>query len=122
MLGELVEKESNEIVGARASEALVTVPDVIGFDGEAGRRVLISAQLAVVSSDPDEPPPIMGTGGAVVLDQKPAPGEQVRRGSTVTLWLGRGPGSAGVREPLHPDPSPRSTGGAVDAQTGESVP
>jgi hypothetical protein len=106
----------------RASEPAVSVPDVIGLGWETARRVLLSAQLAAVNADPDAPPPVTGIDGTVVLDQKPAPGERVRPGSTVMLWLGHGPGSGGVREPLHPRPSPRSTGGAVDEETGESVP
>ncbi|HWM02609.1 MAG TPA: PASTA domain-containing protein [Actinophytocola sp.] len=122
VLDELVEEASREITRMRASEPVVTVPDVTGFGWETARRVLLSARLAAVSSDSDAPPPIIGMSDPVVLDQKPAAGERVRPGSTVTLWLGNGPGSAGVREPLHPHPSPRSTGGAVDEQTGKSVP
>ena len=107
---------------ARARRSPVVVPDVIGLEWETARRVLSSAHLVAVGADPDAPPPIAGLRGEVVLDQKPAAGERVPAGSAVTLWLGRGPGSAGVREPLRPYPSPRSTGGAVDEQTGESVP
>jgi hypothetical protein len=40
----------------------------------------------------------------------------------VRLWLGRGPGDAGVREPLHPRPTPRATGGAIDETTGQAIP
>jgi hypothetical protein len=121
VLDKLVEEASREIT-RRASEPAVAVPDVIGLDWETARRVLLSAQLAAANADPDAPPSVTGMGGTVVLDQKPAPGERVRPGSTVTLWLGRGPGSGGVREPLRPRPSPRSTGGAVEEETGESVP
>jgi hypothetical protein len=104
---------------ARARSALVVVPDVGGLEWDTARRVLSSARLRAMGADPDAPPPWPGS---VVLDQKPAAGERVPAGSAVTLWLGRGPGSAGVREPLHPHPTPRATGGAVDEQTGESVP
>lgn len=107
---------------ARARRATVVVPDVIGLEWDTARRVLGSARLAAAHADPDAPPPVLGLDGFVVLDQKPAAGERVAAGSAVSLWLGRGPGSAGVREPLRPHPSPRSTGGAVDEQTGESVP
>jgi PASTA domain len=104
---------------ARARRSLVAVPDVVGLEWDTARRVLSSARLTAVGADPDAPPP---SPGSVVVDQKPDAGQRVVAGSAVTLWLGRGPGSAGVREPLHPRPSPRSTGGAVDEQTGESVP
>jgi PASTA domain len=107
---------------ARAQRALVVVPDVVGLEWDTARRVLGSARLAAANADPDAAPPVLGLDGYVVLDQKPAAGETAPAGSSVALWLGRGPGSAGVREPLHPHPSPRSTGGAIDEQTGESVP
>jgi len=108
-------------IGERAGgrRALVVVPDVVGLEWDTARRVLSSARLAAVGADPDAPPPLPGS---VVVDQKPAAGESVPAGSAVTLWLGRGPGSAGVREPLHPRPSPRATGGAIDEATGKAVP
>ena len=116
VLGSLAEAVTDELVGMRGS--LAAVPDVVGLGWETARRVLASAQLVAVSADPDGPT----LSGAVVLDQKPAAGERRSPGGSVTLWLSRGPGSAGVREPLHPRPTPRSTGGAIDEQTGEPVP
>jgi hypothetical protein len=122
LLGDLAEAAAREIPHSRR-EALVVVPDVTGLEWETAHRVLASARLVAVSADPDGPPiPVLQFNGSVVVDQKPAPGERREPGAPVTLWFGRGPGSAGVREPLHPRPSPRSTGGAVDEQTGESVP
>ncbi len=122
VLGDLVADAEREITRSRR-EALVTVPDVMGLEWETAHRVLNSARLVAVSADPDGPPiPVLQFNGSLVVDQKPAPGQRVKPGSSVTLWFGRGPGSAGVREPLRPHPSPRSTGGAVNEQTGESVP
>jgi PASTA domain len=122
VLGDLVEAATREITCSRR-EALVVVPDVTGLEWETAHQVLASARLVAVSADPDGPPiPVLQFSGSVVVDQKPAPGERREPGAPVTLWFGRGPGSAGVREPLRPRPSPRSTGGAVDEQTGESVP
>jgi hypothetical protein len=122
VLGDLADAAAREITRAR-HESLVAVPDVMGLEWETARRVLSSARLVAVSADPDGPPiPVLQTNGSVVVEQKPSPGERVKAGSPVTLWFGRGPGSAGVREPLRPRPSPRSTGGAVDEQTGETVP
>jgi hypothetical protein len=122
VLGDLADAAAREITRSRR-ETLVVVPDVTGLEWETAHRVLNSARLVAVSADPDGPPiPVLQFNGSVVVDQKPAPGERLKAGSPVTLWFGRGPGSAGVREPLRPHPSPRSTGGAVNEQTGESVP
>jgi hypothetical protein len=73
-----------------------------------------------VSADPDGPP--QATDGRIVVEQKPGAGERVEPRSAVRLWLGRGPGDAGVREPLHPRPTPRATGGAIDETTGQAIP
>ncbi len=121
VLGDLADAAAREISRARR-ETLVVVPDVMGLEWETAHRVLAAAHLVAVSADPDGPPiPVLQSSGSVIVEQKPSPGERVKAGSPVTLWFGRGPGSAGVREPLRPRPSPRSTGGAVDEQTGESV-
>ncbi len=101
---------------------VVVVPDVVGLEWDTARRVLASAWLVALSADPDGPPLSAAAGGQIVVDQKPAAGERVERGSSVRLWLGRGPGSAGVREPLHPRPTPRATGGAIDEATGKAIP
>jgi transposase-like protein len=123
VLGELTDAAAREITRSRRETTRVAVPNVTGLEWETAHRVLNSARLVAVSADPDGPPiPVLQFNGSVVVDQKPAAGERVKAGSPVTLWFGRGPGSAGVREPLHPHPSPRSTGGAVDEHTGESVP
>jgi transposase-like protein len=123
VLGELAEAAAHEITRSRRETTLVAVPNVMGLEWETAHRVLNSARLVAVTADPDGPPlPVLQFNGSVVVDQKPAAGERLSTGSPVTLWFGRGPGSGGVREPLRPHPSPRSTGGAVDEQTGESVP
>ena len=99
------------------------VPDVVGLEWDTARRVLASARLGGGGRRPGRPPlPALATGGRIVVEQKPGAGEQ--RGAAVggRLWLGRGPGDAGVREPLHPRPSPRATGGAIDETTGKAVP
>ena len=94
-----------------------------GLEWETARRVLASARLVAVSADPDGPPlPAQATDGRIVVEQKPGAGERVEPRSAVRLWLGRGPGDAGVREPLHPRPTPRATGGAIDETTGQAIP
>jgi hypothetical protein len=124
-LREAAEGAATELMAAAldGSESSVVVPDVVGLEWDTARRVLASARLVAVSADPDGPPlPALATGGAIVVEQKPGAGEQAELGSSVRLWLGRGPGDAGVREPLHPRPTPRATGGAIDETTGKAVP
>jgi beta-lactam-binding protein with PASTA domain len=96
--------------------AAVTVPNVVGMSR------LREERLRAVSADP-ELPPFLGPEAAdfEVVDQKPADGQSIAPESLVTLWLHRGPGSAGVRAPLGPPPSPRAQRGAIDEETGESV-
>mgnify|MGYP002152237218 CR=1 FL=1 len=63
----------------------VTVPDVIELSEAQARRDIRDADLDVqvnyqVSPDDD-----------VVLTQDPLPGQKVRRGATVTIWVGKAP-------------------------------
>ncbi|MCE0762245.1 PASTA domain-containing protein [Pseudonocardia kujensis] len=101
----------------------VTVPDVVGTTWAAARLRLQEERLDIVSADPDLPP-FLGPEAADfrVVDQKPPAGERVAAYTAVTVWLRRGPGSAGVTAPLRPPPDPRERRGAVDEATGESVP
>ena len=108
---------------ARHAAALTAVvPDVGGLSWEDARDTLLQAHLVAVNADPDLPP-FLGweMSGFVVVDQKPAPGTRVAAYSSVTLWLERGPGPAGVRSPLNPQPPLKTIRGAVDETTGESV-
>ena len=116
-LWEATEKAATELVAAALDGPLVAVPDVVGLVWETAHRVLTAARLVAVSADPDSPPAV-----GVVVEQKPGAGERVEPRSSVRLWLGRGPGDAGVREPLHPRPTPRATGGAIDETTGQAIP
>jgi hypothetical protein len=122
-LWQATEEAATELVAAALDGPLVVVPDVTGLEWETARRVLASARLVAVSADPDGPPlPAQATDGRIVVEQKPGAGERVEPRSSVRLWLGRGPGDAGVREPLHPRPTPRATGGAIDETTGKAIP
>jgi len=122
-LWQATEEAATDLVAAALDGPLVVVPDVTGLEWETARRVLASARLVAVSADPDGPPlPAQATDGRIVVEQKPGAGERVEPRSAVRLWLGRGPGDAGVREPLHPRPTPRATGGAIDEVTGQAIP
>lgn len=110
---------AEQLVAARAA---VMVPDVVGMSWAGAQHRLLEERLHAVSADPTLLP-FLGPEAAdfEVVEQKPAAGERVALHSPVTLWLHRGPGSAGVHAPLQPPPSPRARRGAIDEETGESV-
>jgi hypothetical protein len=90
-------------------QSTVTVPSVIGMSWDEAREALVDCGLATARSDPDGPSlAAMGWPNLVVTDQSPESGAKVPSGSTITLWLERGGGSAGVREPRRPTPDPPS--------------
>lgn len=79
---------------------MVPVPDLIGAAWDVAREIGGDAGLWVTAPDPDGPPLAqLGWPGGVVVAQRPQPGVRVPRGSTLTVWVEQGPGSAGVREP-----------------------
>lgn len=102
--------------------AAVTVPDVVGMSWPVAHHRLLEERLHAITADPDLQL-FLGpeAGDFEVVEQKPASGERVAPYSPVTLWLRRGPGSAGMLAPLEPPPTPRARRGAIDEQTGESV-
>lgn len=117
-----LDEEPGPPAAAREQPTPVAVPDVVGMSWPVAQHRLVEERLHAVIADPS-PVPFLGPEAAdfEVVDQKPAAGERVAPHSTVTLWLHRGPGSAGVRAPLEPPPSPRARRGAIDEETGESV-
>ena len=80
----------------------VVVPDVVGMTWDSARDVLRRKDLFGVSPD-DDP---MQWSHAIVTDQSPEAGAKVPVGSRVLLWVERGDGGAGVREPRRPKPTP----------------
>ncbi|HTC68397.1 MAG TPA: PASTA domain-containing protein [Acidothermaceae bacterium] len=85
------------------------VPSVIGMTWDEARHALLDKGLVGVGPDPDGPPlAAAGWPIGVVTDQSPESGAKVPTGSAVTLWIGRGGGSAGVREPRRPSPAPKA--------------
>lgn len=94
-----------------AGDSDVRVPDLVGLGWEEARAVGEAAGLWVSSTDPDGPPlPALGWPGGVVVRQEPSPGRVLGRGGRLTVWLGRGPGPAGVREPRRLPPTPGQLG------------
>lgn len=80
----------------------VVVPNVVGMTWDAAREELRRKDLFGVNAD-DDPLP---WSTAVVTDQSPESGAKVAVGSRVLLWVERGEGGAGVREPRRPKPTP----------------
>jgi PASTA domain len=105
-VSELTERQARE----HRRESSIKVPNVIGLTWDAARLLLLEHRLVAVGPDPDGPPlAAIGWPSGTVTDQSPESGAKVPPGSPVTLWLdaGAGGGSAGVREPRRPKPSPR---------------
>ncbi|EFC80799.1 PASTA domain-containing protein [Parafrankia sp. EUN1f] len=84
------------------------VPSVIGLSWDDARAKLSGVSLIGVGPDPDGPPVPADAldSGSVVVSQVPAAGTRVAIGTMVRLSLGPAGGSAGVREPRRPVPSP----------------
>jgi beta-lactam-binding protein with PASTA domain len=103
-------------------ETEVPVPNVVGFSWDDAREIGERLGLFVRGPDPDGPPLAeLGWPGGVVVDQHPDPGARVALGSTLILWIERGPGSAGVREPRRPRPDPKVLRGEADEPTAGST-
>jgi hypothetical protein len=87
----------------------VRVPNVLGKSFDDARVALVKVGLVAVGPDPDAPPmEVISWPDAKVVDQSPESGAKVPAGTSVTLWVMRGGGSAGVREPRRPLPGPQS--------------
>ena len=115
---------SGELVGrVRRRRGTVAVPDVVGFTVAEALGILTGSGLDAVSATPeidllDRPD---GPRPAVVIRQYPDPGTRIHAASTVRLWLERGGGEAGVREPRRPAPPPPAARAERDELTGEAV-
>jgi hypothetical protein len=101
---------TERLVGERRRRSSVVVPNVISQCWDDAQQALRDAGLVAVGRDSEDSEMLAALGwpGGVVTDQSPESGAKVPAGSPVTLWIERGGGSAGVREPRRPKPSPRS--------------
>jgi hypothetical protein len=86
----------------------VRVPAVVGMAWADAHGALRDAGLVAVGWDANGLPLEDAAPTGVVTDQSPESGAKVPRGAFVRLWLDTGGGSAGVREPRRPNPSPRA--------------
>jgi hypothetical protein len=109
-------------VEGRHLPATVMVPNVIGMSWNGARILLNDVKLVAVGPDPDGPSPAaLGWPDGVVTDQSPESGAMVPPGSAVTLWVERGGGPGGVREPRRPKPDPKSGRKMRDEATDDVV-
>ena len=101
----------------------VAVPDVVGLSAADALGILTHAGFDAVSATPEIG--LFETSEdlrpTVVVRQYPDAGTEVASASTVRLWLERGDGEAGVREPRRPVPPPRVARAERDERTGEAV-
>jgi hypothetical protein len=108
---QIIEESAQELVGRvrrkPTTGPTVPVPDVIGFSAGDAWQVLHNLDLVAMRHNPGSAPlPLGHEAEGVVVDQVPKQGARRRPGSTVTLWVSTDGGSAGVREPRRPAPTP----------------
>jgi hypothetical protein len=110
-----VSKLGGNAVGKLRRRSWVKVPNLIGMRVQDARAALHKQGLMAANGDPDGAPldpdgPAVDAAlwqDSVVTQQTPEWGARVPPGFAVRLWISRrGGGSAGVREPRRPSPSP----------------
>ncbi len=113
---------ASELVVRAVRQRTVKVPDLIGLTWADALAILTRSGLEAVSATPDislesqeDPRPV------VVVRQYPDPDTRIQTASTVNLWLERGDGEAGVREPRRPPSPPRAARAHRDELTEEAV-
>ncbi|MBN9097460.1 MULTISPECIES: PASTA domain-containing protein [unclassified Pseudonocardia] len=93
--------------GHARRQQTVAVPNVVGMSWTTARAVLHEKGLFAEGVGPDGIPVSADEHpNDLVTDQSPESGAMVEPGTVLTLWIGRGGGSAGVREPRRPRPTP----------------
>ncbi|MGN6608007.1 MAG: PASTA domain-containing protein [Jatrophihabitans sp.] len=111
--GSAVDRVVRGLIRRAAGSAVV--PDLVGLSYADAFDILLAAGLAPTPADKDQPPIEPAERGAFrVVRQYPDSGTKVPAGSVVRLWLERGGGEAGVREPRRPTPPSRETAGEPD--------
>lgn len=112
-----------ELAGRARRRRTVPVPDLIGLTSADALAILTQAGLDAVSATPGIDLRDSGKDlrPKVVVRQYPDPGTRIQAASAVKLWLERGDGEAGVREPRRPTTPPRTARGERDERTEEAV-
>jgi hypothetical protein len=119
----ITEVAATELVVRAGRRRMVKVPDLVGLTWADAITILTRGGLEAVSATPhvsiqdsqEDLRPI------VVVRQYPDPDTRIQTASTVKLWLERGDGEAGVREPRRPTSPPRSARAQRDEFTEEAI-
>lgn len=99
------------------------VPDFVGLTVRAARRIGHENGFVVTGPDPDGPPlgALTWPGTWIVTSQDPSAGTRLARGERVIVLFEEqrdpGGGTAGVREPRRPSPSPLSAREQAEVET-----
>ncbi len=101
--GERVDEGSTVELKVSAGPAPAAVPDVVGFQIEQARQLLMAQGFTVV----EEPRVSEDAAVGEVVDQEPGPGEEAAKGSEVRLFVSSGPAGRPV-----PNVAGRSVGEA----------
>ncbi|MBE7187113.1 PASTA domain-containing protein [Jatrophihabitans endophyticus] len=117
------DREGTEPARAPRRRRTVSVPDVVGLGSSDAVSILTRSGLQAVSASPgiDLVERLDDLGPTVVVRQYPDPETRIHVASTVRLWLERGDGEAGVREPRRPTTPPRAVRAARDERFEEAV-
>ena len=99
-----LEVATAEAVNERRRRGTIDVPNVIGLSWDEARALLWGTGLVAMNAELDTATPAPGETGWRVTDQSPEAGAKLARGSVVKVWLRRGGGGAGDREPRVPRP------------------
>jgi hypothetical protein len=114
---------ADDLVARVRRRRTVEVPDLVGFTAAEALGILTSTGLVAVSATPgiELHETRDGRRPAVIIRQYPDPGTRIQSASTIRLWLERGDGEAGVREPRRPTTPPREARARLDEHTEEAV-
>jgi beta-lactam-binding protein with PASTA domain len=91
-------------------EEKVLVPALVGLEVSDAHELAFEARVVLVTADPDEPLPVMGT----VIAQTPSAGTRVAPAQPVAIAVdtGGGGGGGGGRKLSTPPPSPLDPSGS----------
>jgi biotin operon repressor len=93
----------------RPAEELFDTPDITGLScAEATAILQAQGWVGLCHTAGGAPLRLTAEMTGTVVDQVPKAGAARRAGSSITVWIENGGGSAGDREPRRPEPSPRS--------------
>ncbi len=93
----------------RPAEELFDTPDVTGLScAEAAALLQAGGWIGLCHNAGGTPMPLTAELSGTIVDQVPKAGAARRAGSSITVWIENGGGSAGDREPRRPKPTPRA--------------